>query len=537
MTIALPPTANRPTVATERRRRFVGSMLGLSVLIGVFLVLMALMFIYQPPMGLSLLVLLLLLAAVVGNPAFALGAVIVLAVVGDPVSMRWWPVTKNLSARESIFFVADALRVKPIDLVMLALIIAVLLNRRLASNPPPLKFGELARPMLVFTVTIFTGLAWGLSQGGSIRVAYFELTPLLYIPVGYFLACNLFTKLSHYRKLAVGIFVALTIETVHAIWKIEEIKTRVGEDQSAFEHTAAIHFNLAILLLIAIGWFGANRAWPRFPFIVMVIPMALLLIDGERRAGIVALIIGGFVLSVALFVRDHQKYLRTIPVVLIIALGYTAAFWGATDSQLGFPAQAVRSVVQPDAASDSDARSDLYRDLENLNLHATIRSNPLLGVGFGKPFLQPYPLFDISGNFEFADYIPHNTLLWYWLKTGVFGFVSFIYLSLLALARGLKAVVGLRDPVDAAVMVSFVSYIPMALVVAYVDISLDPVTIILLGLSLAAATSAEWLDDSHPAGPRPSLGRAPVVPNGSTPSTNGSAPSTNGSAPVPVPGG
>ena len=482
----------RPTAQAERRRQGVAFGFGYGLLGMLLLALTGFMRVYSPAMGPAMLVLLALVGLAILRPAFALGAVIVLAVVGDAVSMPWWPVTKNLSSAESIMFIANPLTIKPIDIVLITIAGVVVINRRLSTSARPLRYGPLLRPMLVFMATIAVGLIWGLSRGGDLRIAYFEVVPLLYIPVAYFAATNLFTSLAHYRRLMIGIIVALTVESLHTIPKLESIKVQIGEDQSAFEHSAATHLNLAILLFVAIGWFGAKRRWPRLPLILALIPIVYIYLDGERRAGIVALIIGGTVLAIVLSVRDHQRFLRTVPAYLLVITAYSAAFWGAS-GQLGFPAQAVRSVVQPDSASQADSQSDLYRDFENFDLNATIRSNPLLGVGFGKEFLQPIPLPEIGNFFEFADYIPHNTLLWIWVKTGLVGFVSFIYMSVLAIAIGIRAAARIPDPVDASVIAVLVSFVPMALIVAYVDISGEPTTMTLLGLAMAAAGSAERL--------------------------------------------
>ena len=79
-----------------------------------------------------------------------------------------------------------------------------------------------------------------------------------------------------------------------------------------------------------------------------------------------------------------------------------------------------------------DASSDLYREIENFDLVYTIRAEPLTGVGFGKPFYQPAPLPDISF-FVFYRYIPHNSVLWIWLKMGFVGFVAMFFVIAAAL--------------------------------------------------------------------------------------------------------
>ena len=69
----------------------------------------------------------------------------------------------------------------------------------------------------------------------------------------------------------------------------------------------------------------------------------------------------------------------------------------------------------------------MYRTVENLDINATINAKPLTGLGFGQKFYRPFPLPDISF-FLFYEYIPHNSILWIWIKTGVGGFVAMLFL-------------------------------------------------------------------------------------------------------------
>ena len=101
---------------------------------------------------------------------------------------------------------------------------------------------------------------------------------------------------------------------------------------------------------------------------------------------------------------------------------------------MGFGAIAIKSVIAPGALSKEDESSDLYRRIENYDLVYTAHAKPLTGVGFGKPFYRPVPLPDISFD-VFYQYIPHNSILWIWLKTGYLGFVALLFVIAATLAR------------------------------------------------------------------------------------------------------
>jgi hypothetical protein len=108
----------------------------------------------------------------------------------------------------------------------MAVIFVVVVNqwlgeRRRRSDDDPTaddrRLDTLRRPIAVFTGAVIVGLLWGLGRGGELVIGIFDATPLLYIPLVYRAATSLFTSVTHYRRLLVGILVALTIEGTHGL--------------------------------------------------------------------------------------------------------------------------------------------------------------------------------------------------------------------------------------------------------------------------------------------------------------------------------
>lgn len=480
----------RPTMGrqqAQQRRSFLVAYGGLVFLLFFTIQLMDM----YAPFGAGTLVLLVVLAVAVARPALGLGLTIVLTVAGDPISMDWWPVAKNMSARESILYASDGLTIKPLEVLLATIVAAYFISRRLTVGADKFKYGPMWRPLLVFTATMMFGLVYGLGRGGDFRIAVFEITPMLYIPMVYLAATNLFTSMKHYRRLMVGIILALVFDAIYTLATLPSIRSRIAADASPLEHTAVLHMNLLLLLFVCALWFGTRKPGWRLFLFVLVVPTLIIYLDTQRRAGVVALIIGGIAATIVLYTRNKTLFYRIIPVMLFFTAIYSAAFWN-NESAIGFPAQAVKTVITPDASTEKDSRSDLYREIENFNLNATIRSSPILGIGFGHPFLQPISLPNISF-FEFADYIPHNSVLWVWTKTGVVGFVAFLFLIAKGTARGVRAAVRFENPDDASLVLVFAAYLPMLLVLAFVEIAYDPTTTVLLGLSLAFVSAAEEL--------------------------------------------
>lgn len=444
------------------------------------------------PFGAALLLFALTAVLAFVRPTLALGVVIPLALVGDDIAMGWWPVMINFSNHDSVLFLTDSATVKPFELLLATIAALWLVNRWLSPVRTPIVFGPFWRPLVLLSFTVAVGMAWGLGRaGGVLRVAVFEATPLLYVPLVYLAATNLFTTLQHYHRLMAGILVALTVESLHTLVRLPEIRSTIADDASPLEHTAALHMNLVLLLLVAALWFGTRRIGWRLLLLLVNIPILLVYLDAERRAAVVGLIIGGISMAFALFSFNRQTFMRVIPVMALIGGAYCAVFWNV-ENQAGFPAQAVKIIVQPETSPEKDQSSDLYREIENFNLNATIRENPILGIGFGQPFLKPIPLPDISF-FEFWEYIPHNSVLWVWTKVGIVGFLAFLYTFALGIARGIRAAAHMRDPDDLALVATIAAFIPMTLVVAFVDITFDGQTLVLLAIALALVGSAERL--------------------------------------------
>jgi hypothetical protein len=132
-------------------------------------------------------------------------------------------------------------------------------------------------------------------------------------------------------------------------------------------------------------------------------------------------------------------------------------------------------------------RSTLYRDAENYNLVYTLRSNPLLGTGFGHPFAQAARLDDISAFREFA-YLPHNSLLGLWAFTGAVGFMGILTPLVIALFLAARAHARAIEPAHAIAATSCIGCIGAYLVHTWGDIGFTEAhSIFLVGLAIAAA--------------------------------------------------
>lgn len=460
-----------------------GGVLGATLLVAVV------MWLRGPQLGLALTVLLAVAVTAFVKPTAALGATLVLALLGDSRSMPWWPSVKNFSAHESVLFFSDQLTISPFEIVLGIVLVVWLIRQYVVPGAKQVELGTLWGPVVLLGLAVVYGLVRGLAAGGDRRVALFDARPLLYVPIVYLLATNLFSSFRHYGRVVWGWMAALFVEASFALWRMAEIRSRIGDLMSPVEHTAAVHMNLLIVFIVGTLWFGTRRAGKRILLVALAGPVVFLYVTAERRAAVVALVIGVLFLAIVLYGRDRARFLRVMPLLLLVGAAYTAAFWN-TESGMGFPAQAIKTVIAPSTVSAADASSDLYRQVETFDLWYTIRQDPIFGRGFGQPFDTPMRLPDISF-FEFWAYLPHNSILGMWMKVGALGFVAFLSMFGLGVAKAVVAARRMVDP-DRATLVAVVgSFIPMTLVVAYVDITFDVQTTTVLGTALALVASAE----------------------------------------------
>src|SRR6202035_3033720 len=97
-----------------------------------------------------------------------------------------------------------------------------------------------------------------------------------------------------------------------------------------------------------------------------------------------------------------------------------------------------------DANVDS---STLFREIENYNLLYTLRQNPFLGTGFGRPFVEAAQNYDISF-FKEYHFLPHNSVLGLWAFAGVFGFTGLSVALVVGVFLSARSYYWARSPDD-----------------------------------------------------------------------------------------
>jgi O-antigen ligase len=417
-------------------------------------------------------------AAILYRPRFGLYQILFYSLLADTGLMFWFPFTKNFSSRESLMFVSDAIIFSPLE-VFIVLTFAAWMIHRVALNRLRFFYGQLFIPAVAFFFFSVLGLAYGLYTSGNLTIALWEFRPIAYLAALIILSSNLLEYREHAIRLFWVAMAALIVEgIIGTLVLFVTLKGSLAGVASLTQHAVAIHINSALIFAMALWIY---RTPPR-QRMVMLAALPVLLITyfaTQRRAGFLSLGIALLALSVILLVQNYRLFLRIVPPMILLGTLYLAVFWNQ-QGILAHPAEAVKSIMAPEQASFASQSSNFYRWLENANISYTIHQNPLTGVGFGQTFLVIYPMADISF-FDWWQYLAHNSILWIWLKTGLFGFLAMLFLVGSALAISAQVLMRLPRDEISAVMAAASLYLLMHFIYAYADISWDTRSMVYVG--------------------------------------------------------
>ena len=423
----------------------------------------------------------------------------------------WWPFPLNFSSKESLLYLSDSLIFSPLE-SFIAFTLMSWLGRMIFTRKFDIYRGPMFWPAIAFAVCVTFGLGYGLVRGGDTTIALWEARAIYYLSAMVVLTSNLFTKREHYVNLMWWAFVAIAYEGVTGSWYFfVKLNASIAGVTEITVHPAAIHHN-SIFIFAAALWLYKAPFWKRFTIAAFVPFIGITYIVTQRRAAFIGLILALGLLAPFVFKQYRRLFYFLAPTAVLVGLVYMAAFWNS-NSAVALPVQAVKSVVAEDSTNDTEKNSNVYRVLENFNSWYTINTAPLTGVGFGNKFLIVAPMADISF-FDWWEYITHNSIIYIWMKTGIFGWVTMMYLVGKSIMNGSRAAWRMPNTELGAVTLTATLYIVMHFLFAYVDMSWTQESMVYIGVMMGIIGSIErvvdkpvelpekrwrWQDDPEPA--------------------------------------
>ena len=390
---------------------------------------------------------------------------------------------QNLSA-----FTPIPIPMMPADALMYFALGAVALPA-LAGRGRGLKGGALCGPVLCFLAAVAWAFGYGYVAGPKgttwfMNAAWAASRAFVQLVVAYFLVCNVIANRRGVVTLIWVITVALGLKGLQGINSYYK-EYRLGLHLEALTgHEDVVFFAAFFILLGGMRLFAPDGGRQQRLMMAFLLPVAITTLATGRRSAFFVLGLGLIVLGICLYQAKPALFKRLAPPTFALLVVYTAVFWNFDNNPLGQPVRAFKS--QFSETSERDMRSDLWRDFENLNVALNIRSAPLTGLGFGRPysFFIEYPSLDSTG-FIYWIYMTHNAIFWLWMKMGVFGFIAFWYLTGSAVVQGLLIFRTLRDPYLKVVGLFAACNILMQIFFSYGDLGLTySRSMIFVGISI-----------------------------------------------------
>lgn len=296
--------------------------------------------------------------------------------------------------------------------------------RAVYTQNTSLRAGPLLLPIGIYLAFVLMGWVNGVLTGGDFKISLQEVRPQLYFGLAYLMAVNMVRERRHLLTLLWITTACVGLKAV--LLTLRRYGTLHGlpiPDQGVGAHEEAFFLDAFLLLLLALT---LCRALPRLRWLMWsLVPFVLLgNLVLNRRAATAAMV---FVVPLVLLAAyqalpERRRLVAALGLALTVGFAVYYPLFKNSDSLLGQPARAIKSNFEPDAR---DASSNASRDSENVDLMATIRSTPVQGYGYGRPYLQIIPLPEITAIYELEPFIPHNQILWIWERVGTFGFVAF----------------------------------------------------------------------------------------------------------------
>jgi hypothetical protein len=353
---------------------------------------------------------------------------------------------------------------------------------RKAPALPRLPWLTMAVPLV-----LAAGLAYGVSHGGAVNLAYHEARGLLFGTMAFVVVRRTGgIEAGTLARVALAATALLALAVVYRFVIDLRLGTSGPPMEVWFGHETALFLAAGSLLALAL----ACRARLDHERLLLAGASALMLgatLMTGRRSGVLVLGAGVLVLAFLAFPRKPALLTALAAVSIVLGALYLNAFWDSSVGPVAEPARAVRSQIDPGARDQS---SDQYRDIERGNIQRTLAGSPVLGVGFGRPFTEFEELPELAF-WSLQLYTPHDNLLWLWLKTGLVGVVLFAGTWLIAWKRCLAAVRGTRtlrlEPLlFAALLVMYLAYarVDLAFITARAAVP--------LAVALAVILSREW---------------------------------------------
>jgi hypothetical protein len=403
--------------------------------------------------------------------------------------------------------------VTPMELHLLFILFLWLVARVLRGDSDKVEI-PVKVPAMLFILALVGSSMQGWMKGGNIVISLWETRALAYLLVMFFLVPRIIQSKKQLHNLFWFCIVGISIKALQGAIRFASLGFSFVRWPIIYEtltsHEDAVFFVALFMFLIALTLFGGSKTQQR----ALLGLLGLLLVGfiaAQRRATYASFAFTFLAFMVLLKKEDLRVMIRPLIILAVPFLLYLGAYWNSGYSTMSTVALQVKATLTGEGGvrGSQDKSSTFYREVENYNLAYTFQRAPIVGIGFGMPFQTPFNLW-LSKN-KLATYIPHNQILWVFLKMGIIGGFCFWFFFNSYLHHGAQVFSKLSDPYLKAVCAVCIVSVFNQLVVSYVDMQLTFYrNMIHLGTLMGLIPVCEMLDRiDHKASERaPSSGAA-----------------------------
>jgi hypothetical protein len=391
--------------------------------------------------------------------------------------------------------------------ILLFVLIGILFLRGMVESTSFFIHTPLDIPLLAFYGTAILSTAIAIFNSsitfnqslGEVRIVNFFLT--------FFIVTNLVRSEKQVHKLFDGIIilailVALAMIAQYALGpavpilpgRVETLNT-AGATSAGVARILPPGQSLVMLgfvcLVVQMLFDKTSSRFMRYLIQLGIIGLAVLLTFNRSFWAAVGLAL--FLVGLLVSIRDKVKYVKIVFWTVLIGAFVLTPFLvkgGQVEKLVSGAMTRMSSLFNPDTANEGSLE---FRYIENKYAYPQIASHPLIGLGLGAkyrpwdPRLDDRPL-NYGPNVSILDDYIHNGHLWVMLKTGLIGYLFFMWFLIMFSKRAIQNWRRIPDPFLKAIVLSFAVTIVGILVAALVNPIFEqsfwaPVIGIMLGMS------------------------------------------------------
>ncbi len=347
--------------------------------------------------------------------------------------------------------------------------------------------------ILVSFVSVAITFAWGVSRGGSAYQAYYQLWRFLAaLLVGWLLASSIKSP-RDLRVLGITVLAAALARGTLAYWfYFFHVRGTPLANYVSFmtHHDDSVLWVAGILVPVALALVRMTMWSWTFAVFTFLYLFGAMILNGRRLAWVEL----AFSLMLAYALLPSQKLRRQLNRLVVMSIPVVALYVAVGWGREGLIWEPVRALST--SGSDSDA-SSLARLEEQKNLMYTLvtQGNPLLGTGWGHPYIKLTSVYaNLGAIWSQYLYMPHNSLMAIAVFGGLVGIFGIWLVVPIAAFLGVRGIRQTTDARSRAAAIAAVCLLPAYAAQCFGDVGFQSLTgSLLLGVSIAVtARVSAW---------------------------------------------